>query len=127
MPQMNLSNLRIFLIFILIIFNSFQNSAIVKGQEHSPRRISALENVRSFAVSPCEHHYVYSMYISERTVLYESIIEDGVWTELTPIDTINNFNGGNSNIGGPSFNYNGTILYYHANFPDGLGGYDIYY
>ena len=60
--------------------------------------------------------------------LYESKLGDnGVWSEGTYIERINNFGAENDLIGGPSLSFDGNFLLFFATYNSGFGREDIYY
>ncbi len=69
-------------------------------------------------------------FISNKTgksKLYISKFIDGQWSEPASIDIINDFAGGNASIRYPAFNYDGSVLYFSANYYPDSSGVDIYY
>lgn len=59
--------------------------------------------------------------------LFESVLENGTWTEPEPIEEINNYGDSTDLIGGPSLSFDGNYLFFFASFREGLGREDIYY
>ncbi len=112
--------------YILIILTTFFLSNLF-AQEIQPQKVGYWENVQSFAISQTEDYIVLSVSVFGKNQLYETRLENGVWTELKAIDAINNAYGEGFDVEGPSLNFNSKILYFHANFPDTKGGFDIYY
>ena len=112
---------------LLCIVSNNINCFGAKSIEYAPQRIGNWENVTGVAVSPDETYMVLSMRVNDKGLLFESFYSDYSWSSPQPIDIINNYMEGVSDIGGPFLYYNSGILYYHANFPDSRGGYDIYY
>lgn len=97
------------------------------AQVIQPQKVGVWENVQSFAISQSEDYIVLSVSVIGKNQLYETQLENGIWTELKPIDAINHFYGEGFDVEGPSLNYNSKFLYFHANFPDTKGGFDVYY
>ena len=110
-----------------IIFLLTIPSHKVAAQVSEPQTIGGWENVQGFTINQNEDYMVLSLMVIGRTQLFETRMENGVWTELQPINTINKHHGDGYDIDGPSLNYNGRYLFFHANFPDSKGGFDIYY
>jgi len=59
--------------------------------------------------------------------IYISSFQDNHWSDPTEIEAINNFNSGKGNIRYPSFNYNGTVLYFCADYYSDSTNFDIFY
>ncbi|MFC2124574.1 OmpA family protein [Bacteroidota bacterium] len=60
--------------------------------------------------------------------LYESSLQaDGTWSNLKPLEKVNNYGDPQDLIGGPSIGYDGNTLYFFASFSGGFGSEDIYY
>jgi len=59
--------------------------------------------------------------------LYISKFIDGQWSEPASVDVINDFAGGQASIRYPSFNYDGSVLYFSANYYKDSSGVDIFY
>ena len=116
--------LKYFLPGIILLFTFIKTT---RSEEPTPQVVFELKNVSGFAVSPDESYMVIALDFGNRSMLFESHSLGGFWSELEPLDIIHDFDGGNANIGGLSFNYNASVLYFHANFPEAIGGYDIYY
>lgn len=92
-----------------------------------PEEVGAWNQVSGFSVGKSEDYIVLSFKILGKYQLYESKLINGSWSEPTPIESINKHHGEGFDIEGPSLNFNDQVLYFHANFPDSKGGYDIYY
>jgi outer membrane protein OmpA-like peptidoglycan-associated protein len=119
-------NLKNFLVFFLLIKIFIGQNLHAQGQTNFAGGISDF-NITGFAISPEGDYMVLSVQTEVRSYLCESFLQNDVWTFPAPIDIINNFKSSTSNIGGPSFNFNASSLYFHADYPGGIGGYDIYY
>lgn len=122
---MNLTSLKgipIAILYVLFGIQVYASDDIVYLQ-----KISSWENVTGFDINAAGDYMVVSMMINNREQLFESRFDGTIWAYPTPIESINSFNGNTSNIGGPYLYFNENIIYYHANFPGGKGGYDIYY
>ncbi len=115
------------LALFLFVSGSFSDSSIYAQGSNGLTRVNDWENVLSFAINPGEDHIVFSAMNGEREQLFESIYSNGRWSEAEPLHVINNHGGGRAHVGGPSFNYNGNVLYFHANYIGGQGGFDIYH
>ena len=61
----------------------------------------------------------YKIYLSEK--------QGESWSDPIEITSINNFNNGSGNIRYPSFNYDGSILYFNADFYKDSSDVDIFY
>ena len=59
--------------------------------------------------------------------LYISNFTDGEWETPKGVDVINEFGGGIGNIHYPSFNYDGSIIYFEADFNKDSSDVDIFY
>jgi outer membrane protein OmpA-like peptidoglycan-associated protein/Tol biopolymer transport system component len=59
--------------------------------------------------------------------IYESRFVDGKWSIPKSIEPINNFQGANALIGGPSLSYDGNTLYFFASFNGNTHREEIYY
>lgn len=114
---------RLVILSLLLIF-TISNAA---AQVNPPQKVGLWENVQSFAISQTEDYLVLSLMVIGKYQLYETRLENGAWSELKAIDAINTFHGEGFNIEGPWLSYSSKVLYFHANFPDSKGGYDIYY
>ncbi len=123
---MRIPNLKLFPILFLLISFLCGNNIKGQGQKLTAMGLNDI-HITGFAISPNEDYLIISVQTEVRSYLMESFLQNGVWTSPVPIDNINNFKSSTSNIGGPSFNFNGKVLYYHADFPGGIGAYDIYY
>ncbi len=65
--------------------------------------------------------------ISGKSKLYLSKYIDGQWSEPAAVDIINDFAGGQASIRYPAFNYDGSILYFSADYYKDSSGVDIFY
>ncbi len=90
-------------------------------------KLGSWSNVESFAISQKEDYLVIAIKYGPLGKLFEIRKKNDNWSSPEPILTINNYKGGGADIGGPFLSYDGNRLYYHANFADSKGGYDIYY
>jgi len=69
-------------------------------------------------------------FISDKSGLFKIYLSEKrgeSWTEPMEISTVNNFNNGNGNIRYPSFNYDGSLLYFCADFYKDSSDVDIFY
>ncbi len=65
---------------------------------------------------------------SGKNLMYEStLVDDSLWSDVMPIENINNYNESESYLRDPSISYDGQTLYFSASFNDSKGGFDIYY
>ena len=109
------------------------NLCHVAGQVEGPVRaeppgpVAGWNNVTGFDINTAGNYMVLALMVNSREQLFESRFDGMAWSQPSPLDAINNFWGGHSNIGGPFLYFDEGILYYHANFLGGEGGYDIYY
>ncbi len=92
-----------------------------------PQKVGFWENVNSFTINQTEDYIILSLTVLGKNQLYEARLQNGNWSELVALDIINKHHGDGYDIEGPSLNYNERYLYFHANFPDSKGGFDIYY
>lgn len=97
------------------------------AQVEVPQKIGPWENVQGFTINQDEDYMVLALTVIGRNQLFETRLENGVWSEVQPINTINKHHGDGFDVEGPSLNYNGKYLFFHANFPDSKGGFDLYY
>lgn len=122
---MNISSIQNRLVILsLLLIIPFSNAT---AQVNPPQKVGTWENVQGFAISQTEDYLVLSLMVIGKYQLYETRLENGTWSELKAIDAINTFHGEGFNIEGPLLSYSSKVLYFHANFPDSKGGYDIYY
>jgi outer membrane protein OmpA-like peptidoglycan-associated protein len=98
----------------------------VKGASF-PEKVGPWENISGFTINTTEDYMVLSITIIGRNQLFETTLKDGVWSEPVPIESINVHHGQGFEISGPTLNYNGKLLLFHANFPNSKGGLDLYY
>ncbi len=69
-------------------------------------------------------------FISNKTgksKLYISKFIEGQWSEPASVDVINDYAGGQASIRYPAFNYDGSILYFSADYYKDSSGVDIFY
>lgn len=98
------------------------------GQEIlSPQRVSGWENVTSFDINAEGNYMVVALRFNDREMLYESRFDGSFWSTPSSIEAINKFSAAGGNIGGPSLYFDGNILFFHASFGGGEGGFDIYF
>jgi outer membrane protein OmpA-like peptidoglycan-associated protein len=78
------------------------------------------------AITPDGNYMVFIADDGVTKLAYESVLKDTGWSVPKPLDFLNNLMAEDAkiNIGGFSFNYNGSILYFHCNKD---GNYNIYY
>jgi len=110
---------------LLMLLSTF--SIHLFAQVEVPQKVGTWESVQGFTINQDEDYMVISFTIIGKNQLYETRLENGVWSEVQPIDIINKHHGDGYDIEGPSLNYNAKLLLFHANFPDSKGGFDIYY
>ncbi len=111
-------------IFLWLLVVALRSGAI---QYVDPQRIGDWEHVTGFAIHPEENYMILALNQQGLEQLYETHKLNDQWSSPKPLDAINNFRGGSSIIGGPNFDHNGSVLYFHANYEGGSGGFDIYY
>lgn len=92
-----------------------------------PQRLNDWGHILGFDIDQQEDYMVVSFILNGREQLFESFFDGKEWSMPEPIEPINDYLGGTANIGGPFLNYNASILYFHADYPDAVGGFDIYY
>ncbi len=85
------------------------------GNEFDP----ALSKNGQFLAFISDQSGQYKIYISQK--------QEENWSAPEEITAINNFNNGNGNIRFPSFNYDGSILYFSADFFKDSSDVDIFY
>lgn len=94
-------------------------------------KVGTWNNVRSFSINNAQDYIVMSMVNGEGPSLTEQLYEanklNGQWQTPSAIDVLNNFNGGTAALGGVFLTSDCSRLYFHANYPNGIGGFDIYY
>lgn len=91
-------------------------------------KVGTWENVVDFSINRSENHLVMTLVnAAGRTMLYESFFSDSQWSEAKPIEIINRHAGDTASVGGAFMSDNERRLYFHANYPGGAGGFDIYY
>jgi outer membrane protein OmpA-like peptidoglycan-associated protein len=113
-------------VYIAILTLVFLNN-IGQGQTtQQPTQIGSWELVSGFSMNQNEDYIVLSFRILGKYQLYESSLVNGEWAEPKPIESINKHHGVGFDIDGPTLNFSADVLYFHANFPDSKGGFDIY-
>lgn len=117
--------IKIFILIVYLVF--FQIFQLFSQGSFSPKQLNDWDEILNFAISPDEDYMIVAIEHNGKEKLFESRIEDGKWSNPSPLHEINDYGGGNANIGGPSFNFDGSTLYFHANYNDAVGGYDLYY
>ncbi|MFO8068024.1 MAG: OmpA family protein [Bacteroidales bacterium] len=110
---------------VLMVFTLIK---VVDAQtEPSPELFVNWNTIKSFSINNSADYMVIIVEHNGRDQMFETRLLRGSWSDPVPINSVNNYGGGNANIGGPSFDYNASIIYFHANYTDAVGGYDIYY
>ncbi len=103
------------------------SSAVAEISEQL-EQIGPWQNVISFHINRTETHAVLTMADAQgQELAYEAFKTNGVWGNARPIDEINSQLADGVTIGGLFMTDNENQLYFHANFPNGVGGFDIYY
>lgn len=104
-------------------------SPIAKAEEQIElENIGSWQNVVSFHINRTEDHLVMTMLNPQgQEQAYEAFKHSGVWGKAVPIDEINSQLSEQTTIGGLFLTDNEERIYFHANFPNGVGGYDIYF
>ena len=107
----------------------FQSNNIVQaGEPIELQKIGTWQNVVSFHINRAESHIVMTMLNAQgQELAYEAFKNNGLWGNAYPIDEINSRVSSDVKIGGISMTDNEQRIYFHANFPNGVGGSDIYY
>ncbi len=91
-------------------------------------KVGIWENVVDFSINRSEDHLVMTLVTPEgRTLLYESFLSDNQWSQAEPIEVINQHAGDTSSVGGVFMIDSEQRIYFHADYPGGRGGFDIYY
>ena len=85
------------------------------GNEYDP----SLSKDGNFLAFISDKSGQYKIYLSEK--------QGESWSDPIEITSINNFNNGSGNIRYPSFNYDGSILYFNADFYKDSSDVDIFY
>ncbi|MFP4556322.1 MAG: OmpA family protein [Bacteroidales bacterium] len=111
---------------LLVLMLTFSFS-ILCAQEQPPQKVGPWDLVSGFSISQDENYMVISLMVLGKKQLFETKLENGLWSEPKPINTINKHFGEGFDVSGPALNYNGQLLFFHADFSNTLGGYDIYY
>lgn len=110
---------------ISVCFWMFQLTAL-SAEDLVPERFGPWDDVSGFAIHPNESYIIIAMEHEGREQLFESRLHNGAWSTPTPIEAINNHAGGYSNIGGPYLDFGAKSLIFHADYPGGEGGFDLY-
>ncbi|MCQ2226511.1 MAG: OmpA family protein [Bacteroidales bacterium] len=106
----------------------FMSGMANAGDVPSLENIGNWQNIVSFSINQKEDHIVMTMLESDGSErAYESKKDGGIWGEAKPIESINSKCGAGENVGGIEMRDDERRLYFHANYADGIGGYDIYY
>mgnify|MGYP002855867330 CR=1 FL=1 len=107
----------------------FQSNNIAKaGEQIELQKIGTWQNVVSFHINRDEDHIVLTMLDAQgQELAYEAFKHSGEWGNAQPIDEINSHIEDGIQIGGICMTDNEERIYFHANFPNGVGGTDIYY
>jgi outer membrane protein OmpA-like peptidoglycan-associated protein len=113
--------------FIIILTLVLLNSLGYGQAIQQPTQVGSWELVSSFSMNQGEDYIILSFRILGKLQLYESNLVNGEWTEPKAIDIINKHHGDGYDVDGPTLNFSADVLYFHANFPDSKGGFDIYY
>ena len=113
------------LLFAVLL--QIKGPVLLFGQGVLPERVGPWGHVIGFAMHPNEDYLVLCLSVDGRGQLFESHWVQGQWSEPSSIQSVNSFMGGLADIGGPSLNHDASVLYFHANYASGAGGYDIYY
>lgn len=115
------------ILIVILALLSFQRLTAQTAMPPIPLQFGPWDRVASFSVSQTETYIILCMTNQQdKGMLFESKFENGTWTEPKPIDAINKKYGEGFDISGPSLSANDKELYFHANFPDSKGGYDLY-
>ncbi len=89
--------------------------------------IGEWDNVTSFSLNGSGNHLVFSLRdASGKERAYESFKVSNEWSEKEAIDAINS-NATGVSVGGLHLTSDENRIYFHANYPNGVGGFDLYY
>lgn len=84
-------------------------------------------NLSGYTISQSEDYIIVSLMVLGKNQLFESLLSNGTWSDPMPLESINKNHGEGFDLNGPFLNFNSQVLFFHANFPDSKGGFDIYY
>ncbi|MFW5793005.1 MAG: OmpA family protein [Bacteroidota bacterium] len=115
------------LIIILICFFYIFPASLYAQIDSIPSMLNTWNTVKAFTINSDEDYMLVIIEHQEKDQIFETRLVNKKWSDPVPISAINNFGGGKANIGGPSFNYDASELYFHADYSDAIGGFDIYY
>lgn len=91
-------------------------------------KVGTWTNVVNFSINRAENHMILSLLETDgRILIYETTHDGYSWSPLEPISSINNLSGSAGKAGGVCMTDNEMRIYFHADFSNGVGGYDIYY
>lgn len=104
------------------------NNAHAAGEKIELTKVGSWTNVVNFSINRAENHMILSTIEPDgRILVYETTNDGYSWSPLEPISTINNLSGSAGKAGGVFMTDNEMRIYFHADFSNGVGGYDIYY
>lgn len=90
-------------------------------------KVGPWTDVTSFSINRhCNHIVMTRRDASGIAMLYETRKSASGWTEAEPIESVNSKVGTAYTVGGVFMSDDENTVYFHANFPDGAGGFDIY-
>ncbi len=90
-------------------------------------KLGKWSNISSFSINQDENYLIVTILTGGLGRLFEIEKSNKGWSQPKPIVNINSYKGGMADIGGPFLSYDGNRLYFHANYSDSKGGYDLYY
>lgn len=113
---------------ISIIVAIIISSATISAADVEIHREAQWANVTSVSVNAAENYMLLTMIEPDgSTRLFQSKKSNGNWTQPEPIATANANVGPATIIGGLFLTEDEHRLYFHANYANGVGGFDIYY
>ncbi len=109
----------------LLSLSPIINTQAANNEEYS--YVGNWDKVTSFSFNENANHLVFTMTDAQgRELAYESFKTSSGWTAEEEIEAINSSATGVS-IGGLHLTSDEQRIYFHANYPNGMGGYDLYF
>ncbi len=116
------------LISVLSMVMVFSGSAKAESNLTALQTVGTWTNVVSFTINHSGNHIIMLMRDSQNQLtIKESFAKGSSWSEPEAVSSLNIINSPGIECGGLSLSYDEKTLYFHANKPDGRGGFDIYY
>lgn len=114
------------LFFVSLIILSISNQLLGQFFTKLPATINSPKIEYAPSISADGNTMIYQSNKDGRYKLYIAEKEGENW-KSTPLNSINNYNGGRSLIAGSSLSYDGNFIFFFANFPGSIGKEDIWY